>query len=135
MVMHATSFPALSLPHIAAAASFLAFLRTSLSFVMGNMSSRVSFFERSTEPFTIESAMLSDSSLDFGMATTSASPSTLTALRVKSSGSPGPTPMPYNLPILFMISYLQNLLIRHRVTQIRYDSHRLMLCENHTKSV
>src|SRR4030066_362601 len=108
MVIQATFFPDNNLSHMAAAAFSLDFLRTSLSFVMGNMSSRVSFFERSTEPFTIESAMLSDSSLDFGMATTSASPSTLTALRVKSSGSPGPTPMPYNLPIFFIYPSLSH---------------------------
>src|SRR4030067_1553238 len=108
MVMHATSFPALSLPHIAAAASFLAFLRTSLSFVMGNISSRVSLLERSMMPLTMERAMLSDSSLDLGIAITLVSLKILTAFKVRSSGSPGPTPMPYNLPIFFIYPSLSH---------------------------
>src|SRR4030067_3564662 len=108
MVIQCTFFPDNNLSHMAAAAFSLDFQRTSLSFVMGNMSSRVSFFERSTAPFTIESAMLSDSSLDLGIAITLVSLKILTAFKVRSSGSPGPTPMPYNLPIFFIYPSLSH---------------------------
>src|SRR5918911_2192882 len=86
-----TLFPALTLLTIFSVFSFQWFLRTSLSFNIGNMRLIVSV-ELLTYFFIMDNAMLGLPSFEVGAKTTSAFLINLTAFIVSSSGSPGPQP-------------------------------------------
>ena len=74
------------------------------TFFMGKWWVIISLSLRSTTPSAIPRAVLSPPFFAAGASHTPQCSKIRTALRVMSSGSPGPTPITYNFPFIFFLS-------------------------------